>query len=86
MSLHQSLKTKPGALHQHRNVLTRAERITRLIDQDRFDPQETSPLGLAKVVNRLAATGKKKKAAKQAEEGEGAATGEADAEKTPESS
>ena len=30
MSLHSSLKTKSGALNQHRNVLTRAERIEKL--------------------------------------------------------
>jgi small basic protein (TIGR04137 family) len=65
MSLHRSLKTKPGALNQHRNVLTRAERIARLSAQNRFDPQESSPLGLGKVTNRAAA--KKKKAAKQEE-------------------
>jgi small basic protein (TIGR04137 family) len=70
MSLHRSLKTKPGALNQHRNVLTRAERITQLTAQNRFDPDENSPLGLAKVTSRAAATGKKKKAAKQQEEGE----------------
>ncbi|MHC4774863.1 MAG: small basic protein [Planctomycetota bacterium] len=80
MSLHRSLKTKPGALNQHRNVLTRAERIARLSAQNRFDPDESSPLGLCKVASRAAA--KKKKAAKQeeqeqeqkAEEGETAPT------------
>ena len=65
MSLHRSLKTKPGALNQHRNVLTRAERIQQLMDQNRFDPEQDSPLGLVKVINRAVATGKKKKAAKQ---------------------
>ena len=30
MSIHSSLKTKSGALNQHRNVLTRAERIAKL--------------------------------------------------------
>ena len=40
MSLHRSLKTKPAALNQHRNVLTRAERITRLTEEDRFDPED----------------------------------------------
>ncbi|MHC4789567.1 MAG: small basic protein [Planctomycetota bacterium] len=68
MSLHRSLKTKPGALNQHRNVLTRAERIAQLTAQNRFDPDETSPLGVAKVINRAVATGKKKKAAKEQEE------------------
>jgi len=68
MSLHRSLKTKPGALNQHRNVLTRAERIERLMARNRFDPEETSPLGLVKVTNRSTAAGKKKKAAKQEEQ------------------
>lgn len=69
MSLHRSLKTTAGALNQHRNVLTRAERIARLIEQERFDPEASSPLGLVKVANRLSA--KKKKAAKQEEGAEG---------------
>jgi small basic protein (TIGR04137 family) len=63
MSLHRSLKTKSGALKQHRSVLTRAERIVQLTLQRRFDADEDSPLGLVKVTNR--AVGKKKKAAKQ---------------------
>ncbi len=66
MSLHRSLKTASGALNQHRNVLTRTERIARLTDQNRFHPGDDSPLGLVKVANRAAA--KKKKAAKQTEE------------------
>ena len=36
MSLHSSLKTKSGALNQHRNVLTRAERIAQLADKEAF--------------------------------------------------
>ena len=60
MSLHRSLKTKPTALNQHRNVLTRAERITRLTEADRFDHNEDSPLGLPKVGNRMMVTKKKK--------------------------
>jgi small basic protein (TIGR04137 family) len=61
MSLHRSLKTKPAALNQHRNVLTRAERISRLADEDRLDPEEASPLALVKVANRQVVTKKKKK-------------------------
>ena len=68
MSLHRSLKTEAGALNQHRSVLTRAERITRLLEESRFDPDADSPLGLVKVVNRNLGA-KKKKSAKQ-EEGE----------------
>ena len=30
MGIHTSLKTKSGSLNQHRNVLTRDERIARL--------------------------------------------------------
>ena len=61
MSLDRSLKTKPAALNQHRNVLTRAERIARLTDQGDFDPKKDSPIGLVKVANRQLVTGKKKK-------------------------
>ena len=71
MSLHRSLKTTSGALNQHRNVLTRAERIEKLVEQDRFHPGDDSPLGLVKVANRAVA--KKKKAAKQQDD---ATTGE----------
>ncbi len=63
MSLHRSLKTEAGALNQHRNVLTRAERIERLVAEKRFTHGDDSPLGLVKVANRAVA--KKKKAAKE---------------------
>ncbi len=75
MSLHRSLKTQPGALNEHRNVLTRAERIARLVDQDRFRMDDDSPLNLPKVANRAVSTGKKKKAAEEQTE-EGTATTE----------
>lgn len=52
MSLHPSLKTKPAGLNQHRNVLTRAERIEKLADEDKFDKDATSPMGLEKVASR----------------------------------
>ena len=39
MSIHPSLKTKSGALNQHRNVLTRAERIAKLTLEAGFDPE-----------------------------------------------
>ncbi len=71
MSLHRSLKTKPSALDQHRNVLTRAERIARLSQDERFDPESDSPFGLVKVGNRQIVTKKKEKAAKTEEDGEG---------------
>ena len=61
MSLHRSLKTKSGALNQHRNVLTRAERIAVLTENDKFDPKTDNPLNLVKVGNRKVTTKKKKK-------------------------
>ncbi|MFK7961254.1 MAG: small basic protein [Phycisphaerales bacterium] len=66
MSLHRSLKTKPSALNQHRNVLTRAERVARLEDAGQFDLAKDSPLGLVKVANRKAVV--KKKVRKKDEE------------------
>ena len=60
MSLHSSLKTKSGALNQHRNVLTRAERITQLTDKESFVSGETSPLGIPKVRSIKIQAGKKK--------------------------
>jgi len=62
MSLHRSLKTEPSALNQHRNVLTRAERIAKLADKGKFSMEKDSPLGLPKVGNRQVVAGKKKKA------------------------
>ncbi len=62
MSMHRSLKTKPSALNQHRNVLTRAERLRMLMEAESFDPESDSPIGLPKVANRK--TAKKKKEAK----------------------
>lgn len=52
MSLHRSLKTKPAGLNQHRNVLTRAERVEKLTDEDKFDKENGSPIGLPKVASR----------------------------------
>ncbi len=65
MTIHSSLKTKSGALSQHRNVLKRAERISKLSSQEKFDPAKQSPLGIVKVrnVNTAAKKGKTEKAA-----------------------
>lgn len=70
MSLHRSLKTKPIALAQHRNVLTRAERVSKLKETEKFTDGR-SPLGLPKVANRMVVAAKKPK--KEAVEGEAAA-------------
>ncbi len=62
MSLHRSLKTKPAGLNQHRNVLTRAERIEQLAGDDKFDKESGSPIGLPKVGSRkIKIAGKTKK-------------------------
>ena len=73
MSLHPSLKTKPSGLNQHRNVLTRAERIEKLADEDKFEMDSTSPMGLPKVASRkvkIAGKPKGEEATAEGEEGE----------------
>jgi len=60
MSIDSSLKSR-GGLSQHRNVLTRAERIAKLADQGKFDLEEGDALGLPKVTNKKLVTGKKVK-------------------------
>ncbi|OHB55994.1 MAG: hypothetical protein A2Y07_06325 [Planctomycetes bacterium GWF2_50_10] len=71
MSVDRSLKLK-SALSRHRNVLSRAERLSALQDQDRWS-DEMSVLGLPKVAHRKAAAGKKEKAEKAPEGAEAAA-------------
>ena len=57
MSIDRSLKVK-GALSRHRNVLTRAERIERLKEEERW--VEGDPLlGLPKVAHRKSHAGRK---------------------------
>ena len=65
MSIDRSLKTG-GNLNRHRNVLTRDERVAKLIENGKFDEKGDSPIGLPKVGNRKVVAGaktKKKKAA-----------------------
>ncbi len=67
MSIDPSLKIK-GALSRHRNVLTRAERIEVLKDEQRWT-KEDSVLGLPKVAHRKSHAGRKsaeEQAAKEA--------------------
>jgi small basic protein (TIGR04137 family) len=61
MSIHSSLKTKSGALNQHRNVLTRNERVAKLTEAEAFTAGKNSPLGLPKVRSIKVAAGKKPK-------------------------
>ena len=57
MSIDRSLKIK-GALSRHRNVLTRAERVEQLKEEERWDESE-SVLGLPKVAHRKSHAGRK---------------------------
>lgn len=59
MSIDRSLKSS-GGLSRHRNVLTRAERVSRLKEQDAWK-DEMKALGLPKVANRNLKLGKKTK-------------------------
>jgi small basic protein (TIGR04137 family) len=73
MTIDKSLKVRRGATSS-RSVLTRAERLERLKETDRWKDGD-SPLGLPKVRVRKLAMKKKKKKAKEGEEGaEGTAT------------
>lgn len=65
MSVDRSLKIK-GALTRHRNVLSRAERIEVLEEEQRWS-QEESVFGLPKVAHRKSHAGKKAKEEKPAE-------------------
>lgn len=60
MSIDRSLRLK-SSLERHRNVLTRAERVARLQEQDKWE-DECTPLGLPKVSHRKPKAGGKKKA------------------------
>lgn len=67
MSMDRSLKSK-GSLSRHRNVLTRAERLKVLEEEERWK-KENGVFGLPKVAHRKAAVGGKVKKEKKAEEG-----------------
>lgn len=91
MTMDRTLKTH-GRLAGSRAVLSRAERITKLIDEGKFDPATDSPLGLPKVRVRHSKAGTKtKKVAAEAAPGaegavevaEGAVPAEAEAAKGP---
>jgi len=58
MSIDRSLRIK-SSLERHRNVLSRAERVARLQDQERWGAGQ-SVLGLPKIAHRKGKAGKKK--------------------------
>jgi small basic protein (TIGR04137 family) len=59
MSIDKTLRSK-STLARHRNVLSRAERITHLQEVGKWDDESTAT-GLPKVAHRKAAVGKKTK-------------------------
>jgi len=67
MSLDKSLKSQ-GALARHRNVLSRAERVDALKEEERW-PEGRTVFGLPKIAHRKIITKKHKAATKAAEEG-----------------
>jgi small basic protein (TIGR04137 family) len=73
MSLDRTLKSRT-ALVRHRNVLTRAERVEKLADLERWK-EGTSVFGLPKVAHRKVVTGHK--AAKKEEKPAATVEGEA---------
>jgi small basic protein (TIGR04137 family) len=80
MSIDRSLKIK-GALERHRNVLSRAERIEKLKEEERWDEGD-SVLGLPKVGHRKTHAGRKDDDEKK--EGEEEATDATAADAAPE--
>jgi small basic protein (TIGR04137 family) len=74
MSLDRSLK-QSGGLVRSRGVLTRAERIARLLDEGKFDKDSASPYKLPKVRVYHSKAGTKTKKAVEGVEGEAGAAG-----------
>ena len=73
MSIDRSLKIK-GALSRHRNVLSRAERVEQLKDEERWSEGD-SLLGLPKVAHRKSHAGRKAKEGPEKEAATEAAAG-----------
>ena len=76
MSIDRSLK-QHGGMAGTRSVLTRAERIAKLTDEGRFEPDKTNPFGLPKVKVVRSRVGSKAKKEEAAAEGEAPAAGAA---------
>ncbi len=73
MTMDRSLKARVG-LGGNRSVLSRDERIHRMIEEEKFDAEKNSPLGLVKTRVRHSKVGAKaKKAAEEKAEGEAGA-------------
>ncbi|MGC9453655.1 MAG: small basic protein [Phycisphaerae bacterium] len=83
MSLDRTLKIH-GAMARTRSVLTRAERIERLMEEGNFDPEKDEPFGLPKMKVRHSKAGTKTKKEKTPEEEAGVEGAEAAAEQSAE--
>lgn len=81
MSIDRSLRTK-SSLERHRNVLSRAERVLKLQDEERW-PEDRSPLHLPKIPHRKSKAGKKKTPKAETAEAAAAAPGAAPAAAAP---
>jgi small basic protein (TIGR04137 family) len=77
MTIDKSLKIQRGLIRS-RNVLTRAERIAKLTETDRWQEGD-SPMGLTKVRVETIVIKKKKKKEETTEAAEGGSTEEANA-------
>jgi len=87
MTMDRSLKTR-GGLHGNRSVLTRAERIAKMQEEGKFDPESDSPLGLPKLrvlSSKAVSKAKKEKEEAPVEGAEGATEGESATETSSES-
>ncbi len=79
MTMDRTLKSS-GGLTGRRSVLTRAERIERMMEEGNFDPKDDSPYGLPKLrVKSSRAGGKKKEEKPEEEAAEGAEATEGEA-------
>ena len=65
MTMDRTLKVHGGLLRS-RSVLTRTERIEKLTEEGKFDPEANSPFGLPKVKIRQSKVGTKSKKAEEA--------------------
>jgi small basic protein (TIGR04137 family) len=74
MTMDRTLK-QHGGLVRSRSVLTRSERIQQMIEEERFDPEKDSPLGLPKLRVRHSKAGTKSKKAAEEVPGEAPAPG-----------
>ena len=69
MTMDSSLRNRAG-MSRSRSVLSRDERIAQMIEEERFNKEKDSPLGLVKTRVRHSRAGHKaKKAAAEGEEG-----------------